>query len=219
MLRAELRNPSNRGRHKQYDAQLMLTAYAPGGVSPRDMTPSYAYKMVGVREFQPQFPARVPQFVPSEATPYGADTQQTTTLPADATYYVVQGTPTAAQESQDYSEYVKYMSMLMPSLTDAMFGGSAKEKVELLKYKLAELKGRRKSARWEWLKDRYTKQIKKTEALLRAAQYELQSEQSTDDLITYGSAIALAGGVLGLLVLVQGIRLLSATTEKTRKSA
>jgi uncharacterized protein YacL (UPF0231 family) len=218
MRQSDRHNPSNRGRHKEYSAQLMLTAYAPGGVSPRDMNSQYDYQTVGQREYQPQFPSREPQFIPSEPT-YGASAQAAAP-PSNATYYIVEGPPPGSSqaESDDYTEYVKYMSILMPSLTEAMFGESVKEKVELLKVKLAELKAKRKAARWGWLKDRYSAQIKKTEALLRAAKYELESEQTTDQIITYGSAIALAGGVLGLFVLVQGIRLLSATTEKTKKS-
>lgn len=196
----------------------MLTTYAPGGVSPRDMNAQHLFQDVGKREFQPQFPAREPQFVPSAAN-YGASAQPTAP-PSNATYYIVEGPPPGATQAEgaEYTDYVKYMSMLLPSLTDAMFGESVKEKIELLKYKIAELKAKRKSARWGWLKDRYSSQIKKTEALLRAAKYELESEKASDLLFSYGSAIALAGGVLGLLVLVQGIRLLGATTEKTKKS-
>jgi hypothetical protein len=182
------------------------------------MNSQYDYQTVGQREYQPQFPSREPQFIPSEPT-YGASAQAAAP-PSNATYYIVEGPPPGSSqaESDDYTEYVNYMSILMPSITEAMFGESVKEKVELLKVKLAELKAKRKAARWGWLKDRYSAQIKKTEALLRAAKYELQSEQATDQIITYGSAIALAGGVLGLFVLVQGIRLLGATTEKTKKS-
>lgn len=124
----------------------------------------------------------------------------------------------ADEASTDYSQYTSMLEQLAPSLNTLLFGGSPREEVELTKAKIANLEQLRDSTSSNLLKNAYNLQLTKLYAQLTAAEDALAEAELTEQATRTGQAIALVGGLAGIVVMVQVVRTLRAYQKKAERA-
>ena len=124
----------------------------------------------------------------------------------------------ADEASADLTQYTSMLEQLAPSLNTLLFGGSPREEVELTKAKIANLEQLRDSTSSNLLKNAYNLQLTKLYAQLAAAEDALAEAELTEQATRTGQAIALVGGLAGIVVLVQVVRTLRAYKKKAERA-
>ena len=124
----------------------------------------------------------------------------------------------ADEASADLTQYTSMLEQLAPSLNTLLFGGSPREEVELTKAKIANLEQLRDSTSSNLLKNAYNLQLTKLYAQLAAAEDALAEAELTEQATRTGQAIALVGGLAGIVVLVQVVRTLRAYQKKAERA-
>ena len=124
----------------------------------------------------------------------------------------------ADEASADLTQYTSMLEQLAPSLNTLLFGGSPREEVELTKAKIANLEQLRDSTSSSLLKNAYNLQLTKLYAQLAAAEDALAEAELTEQATRTGQAIALVGGLAGIVVLVQVVRTLRAYQKKAERA-
>lgn len=123
----------------------------------------------------------------------------------------------AQSEPAGYDQYTSMLDQLAPTINTLLFGGSPREEVELARAKITNLEKLRDATSSQLLKNAYNLQLTKLYAQLAAAEDALAEAELTEQATRTGQALAIIGGAVGIVFLVQGVRTLVAYQRKAER--
>jgi hypothetical protein len=121
------------------------------------------------------------------------------------------------QASDGYDQYTSMLDQLAPTINTLLFGGSPREEVELARAKITNIEKLRDGTSSQILKNAYNLQLTKLYAQLAAAEDALAEAELTEQATRTGQALAIIGGAVGVVFLVQGVRTLIAYQRKAER--